>query len=107
QVQSAAQAPVADSSSPSSSPPDPSQPSSPSSDGTPLMIQAVTIQNSPGVPDTGGHCIICGLLTGNLAAVEPHLVICVTPSGRTDAARSCTGVCNPGHDCHAPLERQI
>jgi hypothetical protein len=34
-----------------------------------LMMRSVGIQNSPGVPDTGGHCIICGLLTGNLKAV--------------------------------------
>jgi len=34
-------------------------------------------------------------------------MICLTPSGNSDAARSCTGVCNPGHDCHAPLERQV
>jgi hypothetical protein len=105
QAQSPAQAQQPASPSPSS--PAPAQAASPSSVNTPLMLQSVSIQNSPGVPDTGGHCIICGLVTGNLTAVEPNLVICVTPSGRTGAARSCTGICNPGHDCHAPLDSQV
>jgi hypothetical protein len=93
--------------SPTGSSPTPAQPASPSSANTPTMIQTVTIQNSPGVPDTGGHCIICGLVTGNLTAVEPNLVVCVTPAGGAGGARSCTGVCNPGHDCNAPLQRGV
>jgi hypothetical protein len=42
-------------------------------------------------------------VTGNFTAVEPNLVICVTPSGATGARRICTDVCPPGHDCKKPL----
>ncbi len=70
---------------------------------TSKTIQAVSIQNSPGVPDTGGHCILCGLVTGNFTAVEPNLVICVTPTGTTGGRRACTDICPPGHDCKKEL----
>jgi hypothetical protein len=70
-----------------------------STSATSLMMRSVSIRNSPGVPDLGGHCIICGLVTGNLKAVEPNLVICVTPTGTREGHRQCTSICPPGHDC--------
>ena len=81
----------------------PAAPGAPSSPVTSKMIQSVSIQNSPGVPDTGGHCILCGLVTGNLTAVEPNLVICVTPTGTTGGRRTCTAICPHGHDCKQRL----
>lgn len=87
----------------------PGAPSGPAASGAPnspvtsKMIQSVSIQNSPGVPDTGGHCIICGLVTGNLTAVEPNLVICVTATGTTGGRRTCTAICPHGHDCKQRL----
>lgn len=71
---------------------------------TSLIIRSVSIKNSPGVPDTGGHSIIGGLLRGSLAAVEPNLILCVTPAG---GRRACTGVCPPGHDCTQRLGNGI
>jgi hypothetical protein len=96
-------APAASNHAPTNPAPAATAPAASSAPGSPLMIAAVSIKNSPGVPDVGGHCIICGLVTGNLTAVEPNLVICVTSAG----ARSCTGICNPGHDCKAPLQSQV
>ena len=61
-----------------------------------FIIKSVSIKDSPGVPDTGGHSVIGGLLRGSLTAVEPNLILCVTPAG---GRRTCTGVCPPGHDC--------
>ena len=68
---------------------------------------SVSIQNSPGVPDLGGHCIICGLVRGNLTAVEPNLVICITPILTSVGNRGCTAICPPGHDCEKPLVNGI
>lgn len=80
--------------------PAPASPSLPASaPAAPRMIQTVWIQNSPGVPDVGGHCIICGLVRGSLTAVEPNLFICLTPIGATAPKRVCSPVCPPGHDC--------
>ena len=105
QPPASAPAPATSTTPPATSPASPAsaQPASPSSVNTPMRIQSVWIQNSPGVPDLGGHCIICGLIEGNLTAVEPNLMICVTPTGRTGASRACTDICPPGHDCKKPL----
>ena len=65
----------------------------------PPQIYTVSIHNAPVVDDKGSHCILCGLATGNLTAVEPNLGICVQPNGVAGAKQSCTGVCMPGHDC--------
>jgi hypothetical protein len=66
---------------------------------TSTLIQSVWIQNAPSVPDTGGHSILGGILRGNLSAVEPNLVICVTPTGTSGGRRTCTDICPPGHYC--------
>ena len=65
----------------------------------PPRIYTVSVHNSPGVPDAGAHCIICGLATGNFTAIEPNLGICVVPDGVSGAKESCTTTCEPGHDC--------
>jgi hypothetical protein len=68
--------------------------------GTAVTLTSISIQNSPGVPDLGGHSILGGVLRGSLTAVEPNLFLCVTPAG---GRRTCTAVCQPGHDCTQPL----
>jgi hypothetical protein len=75
-----------------------------SGSGTSLTMTSVSIKNSPGVPDIGGHSIILGILRGSLTAVEPNLFLCVTPTG---GRKTCTGVCPPGHDCTKPLGNGI
>jgi hypothetical protein len=85
-------APAATSSSTTSSP-------GPRSIVTSSLMQSVWIQNAPSVPDTGGHSILGGILRGNLSAVEPNLVICVTPTGTSGGRRTCTDICPPGHYC--------
>jgi hypothetical protein len=72
--------------------------------GTPLTMTSVSIKNSPGVPDLGGHSILGGILRGSLTAVEPNLFLCVTPTG---GRKTCTDVCPPGHDCTQPLGEGI
>jgi hypothetical protein len=84
----------------------PSPPACPPPAAAPVvsnLITSVSIQNSPGVPDTGGHCIICGLVVGNLTAVEPNLVICLTPTGAPGGQTACSDICAPGHDCKKPF----
>jgi hypothetical protein len=100
--------PTTPSNKPPSQPTTPAAPARANSPAPPSMvtsslIRSVSIQNSPAVPDTGGHCIICGLLRGSLTAVEPNLVICVTPTGATGGRRTCTDICPPGHDCKKEL----
>jgi hypothetical protein len=74
---------------------------------TSTLIQSVWIRNAPEVPDTGGHSILGGILRGNLSAVEPNLVICVTPAGTSGGRRTCTDICPPGHECQKDLRVQL
>ena len=86
-----------------SSQPKPVQPPAPSagnfSPANPPQIYTVSIHNSPGVPDRGSNCIICGIVRGNFTAVEPNLAICVQATGLGGAANLCTDTCQQGHDC--------
>jgi hypothetical protein len=58
--------------------------------------QAVSIYDSPAVPDRGGHSILGGMLRGNFAAILPNLAVCVSTPGYQNV---CTRICKPGHSC--------
>jgi hypothetical protein len=65
-----------------------------------LIVAAVSIYDSPAVPDLGGHSILGGLLTGKgLTAILPNLEVCARPKGTPEETRLCTQVCKPGHAC--------
>jgi len=38
-----------------------------------------------------------------LSAVEPNLVICLTPTGGSAGRRTCSDICSPGHNCKKVL----
>ena len=66
---------------------------------THVLLQSVSIYDSPAMPDSGGHSILGGLLTGNLTAILPDLRICAGPHGSAPNGMVCTAVCKPGHQC--------
>ena len=71
-----------------------------SSPPQPVVVQAISIYDSPGVPDTGNHSILGGLLTGKgLTASLPNLRICVWQKGSSPDRQVCTQVCKPGRQC--------
>src|SRR5256885_2236240 len=66
----------------------------------PVVVQSISIYDSPAAPDVGNHSIIGGLLTGKgLTAILPNLKVCVRPKGTSPGREVCTQVCKPGHQC--------
>jgi hypothetical protein len=74
--------------------------STPSSANQTVVVQSVSIFASPVAPDTGGHSVIGGLLTGKgLTAILPNLKVCAKSKDMSHAKQVCTRVCKPGHEC--------
>jgi hypothetical protein len=70
--------------------------------GTPTLLLAFTVHDSPSVADNGYHSIVGGLLRGDLRAIQPNLQVCVTPSG--DKYGSCATPCHESHQCQQAFE---
>src|SRR5437870_3699172 len=65
-----------------------------------IVVQSISIYDSPAVPDVGNHSIIGWILTGKgLTAILPNLKVCVRPKGASRDSQVCTQVCKPGHQC--------
>ncbi len=84
---------------PQSTPPPRAQ-STPPPPSQSIVVQSVSVYNSPSVGASQGHSVLGSIFSGNgFSGIEPNLVVCARPQGTSADKRICTEICPPSHEC--------